>query len=479
MVNDNPLPPEEILKELFQNWSGSKALSWSPIMGSGSNRRYFRISSGEISAIGVFNQNTEENLAYFQLTRHFATHGIRVPEIYSIYPDNKHYLIRDLGDHDLLSEVLSVSRSADNSREALIRLYTGVIQDLIQIQITAGQDLDYTICHPVSEFGFDNYLNDLLYFRYYFLNLSGIGYSEEKLMRDFQKLSEYLTSAGSGFFSYRDFQARNILMEPESGKYYYIDFQGGRKGPLQYDLASLLFQAKAGLSPEMRLELINVYLEQLEKYVLIDKEVFMNHFWAFALVRMIQTLGAYGLRGIIEKKVHFLRSIPPAMNNLRWFLNNIKLKIPLDELTRVLNLLSDPAVNPISKPMNLNVNLFSFSYRKTIPTDESGNGGGFLFDCRCLPNPGRLEPYRALTGNDREVIEYLAQQPEVHQFLDYSWNLIKIAVNNYIERGFTHLSIGFGCTGGQHRSVYCARIMYQRLRSEYNISVNLTHTCIA
>lgn len=478
MNSENSTVSLDILRELFFKWSGIEPDALIPIKGSGSNRQYFRISAGKMKAVGVYNPLIAENKAYFRLTQQFGSYGLNVPQLFEIHSDNQHYLIQFIGSQDFLSVIESILNTAPFDKQLIIKQYSRVLEDLIQFQVTAGQDMDYSVCYPVSEFTFDNYLNDLLYFRYYFLNLSGIAYSEEKLLNDFRSLSHFLMKADAAFFSYRDFQARNILLHDTSKELFYIDFQGGRKGPLQYDLASLLFQAKAQLTPEIRLELLDIYIDKLSKVINVDRDQFVKYFRGFVLVRILQTLGAYGLRGLIEKKTHFLNSIPLALNNIKWFTDHIKLEPDLPELTMVLTQLPNPSLNKIIQSMSLKINLFSFSYKKTMPEDESGNGGGFLFDCRCLPNPGRLEQYRNLTGKDLEVVQYLENEPTVHQFIDHSYALIKLAVDNYIERGFTSLSIGFGCTGGQHRSVYCSEKIYKKLKQDYMISVQLSHHCI-
>jgi hypothetical protein len=314
---------------------------------------------------------------------------------------------------------------------------------------------------------------DLNYFKYYFLRPSGVYYDEYALERDFHKLIKFLGESESEYFMIRDFQARNIFIR--NNQPWFIDYQGGRKGPLQYDVASLLFQAKAALPEDFRRTMLNFYLDRLQEENKLDREEFIHHYYGFVLLRTLQVLGAYGYRGYFEQKPHFLESIRFALDNLRWLLANNLIPVKTDVLQSYLNRISENNTSE-KKPEGLTVDIASFSYLKYgYPKDESGHGGGFVFDCRSLPNPGRQEEYRQLTGRDEEVIRFLEKETAVHKFLENSFKIVGQAVDNYLVRRFDHLSINFGCTGGQHRSVYCAEQLYRYLRDNYRINVNLSH----
>ncbi|MGE5083123.1 MAG: phosphotransferase, partial [Acidobacteriota bacterium] len=315
----------------------------------------------------------------------------------------------------------------------------------------------------------------LNYFKYYFLRLAGIPFSEQALEDDFSRLTKFLLSAPRDFFLYRDFQSRNIMLR--DGQPYFLDYQGGRKGALQYDVASLLYDAKADLPPELRQQLLDHYLDVLRGYVDVPREAFLQHYYAYVYIRIMQALGAYGFRGFYERKVHFLQSVPFALKNIRWLLHNVTLPVALPTLLDAFHnmLRSEKLLSLASDADNLVVRIFSFSFHRGLPKDETGNGGGFVFDGRSLPNPGREERFKTQSGKDAPVIEYLNQQESVHQFLASVMSLVDASVSNYQQRGFKNLMLSFGCTGGQHRSVYLAEQVAKRLRGRAGIEVGVTH----
>ena len=277
---------------------------------------------------------------------------------------------------------------------------------------------------------------------------------------------------------YRDFQSRNIMIQ--NNKLYFIDYQGGRKGALQYDVASLLYDAKANLSKPVRAELLEYYISRLQKEIKINKEEFIKYYYGYVLIRILQAMGAYGFRGIHENKTHFLKSIPYSVNNIKHLLKDDLLPDGLDELKSALNnIIQNQLLNlitTIEEADKLIVSINSFSYKVGIPGDLSGNGGGFVFDCRSLKNPGRYDEFKSFTGQDKTVIEFLEAQNDVKNFISDSISMIKRSVNNYTERGFNHLMINFGCTGGQHRSVYCAERLAEYLKQTFDVKVKLRHT---
>ena len=464
------------LQALFVEWCGMKANVITPLPVAGSHRRYWRLAAGTNSVIGAWNPVPEENEAFFHFTDHFHKNGLHVPELYKIDPGREVYLLEDLGDNSLFSLIEHTSDDGKISGE-VIELYRKSLSELILFQVTAGKGIDYRYCYPNERFDKRSIMWDLNYFKYYFLKLH-ISFHEGRLETDFEQLADYLLQAGSDYFMFRDFQARNIFIK--NNKPYFIDYQGGRKGPLQYDVASLLFQVKADLPFELRTQLLEHYLDELSLIIPFDRKEFERYYNGFVLLRLLQVLGAYGFRGLIEKKPHFLASIPYALKNLDWWLNHINFPLEMPELRNALKILAriDKYKHHSQKTENekLTVTIKSFSYKKGYPEDDSGNGGGFVFDCRALPNPGREEKYRAYNGKDQIIIDYLKDKPEVLDFLENAEKIISSSVENYLERGFKDLSVNFGCTGGQHRSVYCTETMAKRLSQKYsNVEFKVEH----
>jgi aminoglycoside/choline kinase family phosphotransferase len=416
----------------------------------------------------------EENAAFLEFSKHFLGHGLPVPEIYAEDLDAGAYLEEDFGDVTLF-EFLSSHREGEKIAPAAVEAYRKVVGVLPRFQVEAGRDLDYSVCYPRGSFDRQSITWDLNYFKYYFLRLAGISFNEQALEDDFESLTNFLLSADRDYFMYRDFQSRNIMLH--AGEPFFLDYQGGRKGALQYDIASLLYDAKADLPPELRLQLLDLYVERLGDFIRVDREVFLHHFYAYVYVRILQALGAYGFRGFYERKGHFLQSVPYAMKNVRWLLHNAKLPIALPTLMEAFNsmLASEKLQGLASSAENLMVRIWSFSFHRGWPKDESGHGGGFVFDGRSLPNPGREERFKALTGRDAAVIEYLNQQESVHQFLASVMSLVDASVGNYQQRGFKNLMVAFGCTGGQHRSVYLAEQLARHLRARNGLEVVVKH----
>jgi aminoglycoside/choline kinase family phosphotransferase len=440
----------------------------------GSGRKIIRLSDGQSSAIGIIHDVREENAAFLAFTRHFRRHGLPVPEIYGEDLEQGAYLEQDLGNSSLF-EFLSSNRTGESIDTAVVDAYRKVVAMLPRFQVEAGRDLDYSICYPRGRFDRQSIAWDLNYFKYYFLRLAGIPFSEQALEDDFDRLTELLISAPQDYFLYRDFQSRNVMLV--SGQPYFLDYQGGRKGALQYDIASLLYDAKADLPPELRQELLDEYLNQLAQFIPLDRDEFLRYYYGFVYVRIMQALGAYGFRGFYERKPHFLQSVPYALKNLRWLLHNVKLPVALPTLLGAFNSMlgSEKLQRIASSADSLTVRIFSFSFHRGWPKDETGNGGGFVFDGRSLPNPGREERFKALTGKDGPVIDYLNQQESVHQFFAGALSLVDASVQEYQRRGFKNLMVSFGCTGGQHRSVYLAEQLAKRLRGRNGVEVVVHH----
>jgi aminoglycoside/choline kinase family phosphotransferase len=466
----------DLLKQLFERHFRSSAERVQPLQGQlgGSGRRIVRLANEEVSAIGILYNVREENVAFLEFSRHFRGHGLPVPEIYAEELSQGAYLEEDLGDTTLF-EFLSKNRAGDTIAPQAVDAYRKVVAVLPRFQVEAGRDLNYRVCYPRGSFDRQSIAWDLNYFKYYFLRLAGIAFNEQALEDDFGRLTKFLLSAPRDYFLYRDFQSRNIMLR--DGQPFFLDYQGGRKGALQYDIASLLYDAKADLPPELRQQLLDHYLDTLASFIKLDREAFMQHYYAYVYIRIMQALGAYGFRGFYERKAHFLQSVPYALKNVRWLLHNIKLPIALPTLMDAFNsmLASEKLQTVASSGELLTVRIFSFSFHRGLPKDETGNGGGFIFDGRSLPNPGREEQFKLLTGRDAPVIDYLSQQDSVHQFLASATSLVDASVSSYQRRGFKNLMVSFGCTGGQHRSVYLAEQLAKHLRGRSGLEVVVRH----
>jgi aminoglycoside/choline kinase family phosphotransferase len=484
----------DVLKNLFEQRFRVAVERVQPLQGElgASGRKIIRLSGGAFSAIGILYNVREENVAFLEFSKHFGEHGLPVPEIYGEDLSKGAYLEEDFGDTTLF-EFLSANRAGSRISPPTVEAYRKVVALLPRFQIEAGRDLNYKACYPRAEFDEQSIAWDLNYFKYYFLKLAGVPFNEQLLEDDFKRLTAFLLSARSDFFLYRDFQSRNIMLR--DGQPFFLDYQGGRKGALQYDIASLLFDAKADLPPALRQELLDLYVERVGDFVPLDRSAFMHHYYAYVYIRMMQALGAYGFRGFYERKSHFLQSVPYALKNLEWLLQNVELPIALPTLMEAFGRMQDsdklreiaskdaPSLGAGSgesrvaprKENHLTVRVFSFSYRRGIPKDETGHGGGFVFDARSVPNPGREERFKALTGKDAPVIEYLNQQESAHQFLGNVMSLVEVSVKTYQSRGFTSLTVSFGCTGGQHRSVYFAEQLAKRLNGRSGVEVVVRH----
>jgi aminoglycoside/choline kinase family phosphotransferase len=466
----------DILKQLFERHFRSPADRAQPLQGNlgGSGRKIIRIGNDRFSAIGILYDVREENVAFLEFSRHFRRHGLPVPEIYAEDLNFGAYLEEDLGDTTLY-EYLSDNRDGDDIASAVVAAYRKVVSVLPRFQIEASRDLNYQVCYPRASFDRQSIAWDLNYFKYYFLRLAGIPFNEQALEDDFSRLTRFLLKVDRDYFLYRDFQSRNIMLR--DGLPFFLDYQGGRKGALQYDIASLLYDAKANLPPDLRQQLLDHYLDVIADFIELDRETFMEHYYAYVYVRIMQALGAYGFRGFYERKVHFLQSVPYALKNVRWLLDHVKLPIALPMLMATFNSMvaSDKFKTLTPEGENLTVRIVSFSFHRGLPEDQTGHGGGFVFDARGIPNPGREEPFRAFTGKDEPVINFLNQQESARQFLASAMSLVDASVSNYQSRSFKSLMVSVGCTGGQHRSVYLAEQLAKHLRGRKGVDVLVRH----
>lgn len=500
----------EKLVELYDMWHNSMPVNTVRLAGAGSNRAYYRLFDEEgNSIVGVVGTSRDENHAFIYLSEHFTKRQLPVPQILAVSDDGLRYLQTDLGEVSLFDAIRGGREAGGRYNLDEQELLKRTIRQLPNIQIRGARELDWKNCYPQPEFDEDSVLFDLNYFKYCFLKPSDLDFNELKLEANFRLFVKDLTSEQCDSFMYRDFQARNVMLDA-GGNPFFIDYQGGRKGPFYYDLASFLWQASARYSNKLRRELVLEYYNALQQYIEVPS---VRHFVArlslFVLFRTLQVLGAYGFRGYFERKKHFLDSIPPAMDNLRALLKLGEDVFPypymMDMLRRLTDMpryahIEEPAVSradgykttdknvyaahPQDGPATfskydgkgpLRVRVFSFSYRKGIPADESGNGGGYVFDCRSTHNPGRYEPYKKLTGLDEPVIRFLEDDGEILTFLESVYKLADAHVQRYIDRGFTDLMFSFGCTGGQHRSVYSAQHLAEHIHNKYGIEVHVCH----
>lgn len=469
------------LQDLYRATFGESPTSHEWLPAAASDRRYVRLRSAQNTALGAYNPRTEENDTFIYFAEHLRAKGVRVPQVYAHDPAAHVYLLQDLGDTTLLQALQAARTPTDPFPAALRDRYAQVVRDLAHLQVHGHDGLDYARCTERPTFDAQAMRYDLNAFRFHFLKFTTVSYRDEALEADFEALIAYLTAAEvPQRFMFRDFQSRNIMLHADAP--YYIDFQSARLGPMPYDLASLLYQAKADLPQADREYLTTLYIEAVQAHLPIDAAAFRRIFYGFVLLRTLQVLSTYGFRGWYQGKAHFRQSIPYALDNLQWLLAEADLPLALPTLRDLarqllaLPQLSHTHLDPDSTPAPLTVRVTSFSYKRGgIPTDPTGHGGGFVFDCRSLHNPGRYAPYKTLTGRDQPVKTFLENESEMPQFLDTVKQLIAPAVRKYIARGFDHLMVSFGCTGGQHRSVYAADAIADYLRTHFNIAVTVEH----
>ncbi|CAN5648353.1 RNase adapter RapZ [soil metagenome] len=464
------------IEQLFNQHFGRPYNELTKLPQSGSDRIYFRIQDTKNSYIATYGLNVKENETFVNFSKHFKSQDLPVPEIYAVTKDYTAYIQEDLGNESLLNKL-----EQHGHNDYIYGLFCKSLDQLACIQIKGHERLNYDWCLTAKEFGKQAILSDLLYFKYYFLDTLKLPYDKQAMLDDFEALSTYLTKTEYKYFMFRDFQSRNIIINKD--EVFFIDYQGGMQGALQYDVASLLWQAKAELSNEWKNMLLDYYMDKIDALLdkPVDRNIFVSQFNGYVLIRLLQVLGAYGFRGLFERKAHFLASIPLALKNLKYFMQNQHASLVLSEFDRMLNIIVQDAVidqfQPVQATENtpLLIKVKSFSYKKNIPEDTSGNGGGFVFDCRGILNPGRFTQYKTITGKDKPVIDFLEQQTKMNDFLNSVFDIVDISVEDYIKRDFESLSINFGCTGGQHRSVYAAEQTARHLKNKYKVKVELEH----
>ncbi len=484
----------EQLIHLYKKCFGAEPSDIKLLKGAGSNRKYYRllpVCEDEKSVIGVIGTSAEENRAFYNLAKLFAAKNLHVPEVYAISDDNSCYIQEDLGDSSLFDFIKNGRENNGNYDETEKAMIEQVIRELVHLQIFMDMPSVFKQCYPLEMMDRNSIMFDLNYFKYCFLKLNGNEFNEVKLQVDFDKLSDDLLMVDEYGFQYRDFQARNVMLKV--GRPFYIDFQGGRRGPVYYDLASFLWQASSKFSDKIRNQMIDAYIDEYSHLKAINPGEFKNKLNLFVLFRTLQVLGAYGFRGLWEKKQHFIESIPLALKNLKDILSKGTcnpypyLEQVAEQLTlynsdnrkstrsNAQNLIDNDKTYLSKSDKPLVVRVFSFSYKKGIPQDESGNGGGYVFDCRSTHNPGRYEQYKKITGLEQPVIDFLEEDGEILHFMDSVYKLADFHVQRFLERGFTNLMFAFGCTGGQHRSVYAAQHLAEHINNKFGVEVHITH----
>ena len=467
----------ETIASVYTQWKGEEAETIDVLPQSGSERRYFRLHGKGGSVIGTYGANIKENESFIYFSDHFHKKGLPIANILAVNDEMTAYIQEDFGDISLLNKLESLGFC-----DEVYNLFKLSLTELARLQITGDSGLDYDKCLTNKEFGKQAIMADLLYFKYYFLDALRKPYDKQKLIDDFEALSNYLTHTEFKYFMFRDFQSRNILVS-EEGNVHFIDYQGGMKGAPQYDVASMLWQARANLPDDWKNKLLEDYMNEFESLIdaPLDRAIFRSQYNGYVLIRLLQVLGAYGFRGLFERKAQFLTSIPLALRNLSDFFQHQSLGIAVPEFRKVLNMcVADDIIEQFTptqatEKTPLVVKICSFSYRKEMPTDESGNGGGFVFDCRGVLNPGRYDEYKTSHGRDKSVKDFLEQQTKMPEFLNSVFDIVDITVEEYIKRDFESLMVSFGCTGGQHRSVYAADALARHLRNKFKVKIELRH----
>ena len=467
------------IKELFASFSKDEITGIDKLPQAGSERHYYRIYTATKNFIATYGANIKENESFIYFTEHFIKKNLATPQLFCVNAEKDSYIQEDFGDASLLNKLEELGYVPE-----VYNLYKTSLHQLALLQIKGDEGLNYEKCLTNTSFGKQAIMADLLYFKYYFLDALRRPYDKQKLIDDFEALSNYLSHTEYKFFMFRDFQSRNIMVKG-NGDVGFIDYQGGMKGAPQYDVASLLWQAKANLPEDWKNYLLEDYINSFESIVeeTVDRDVFKSQYNGYVLIRLLQVLGAYGFRGLFERKAHFLTSIPLALQNLKWFVSNQSIGIAVPEFKKVLELCISNEVMQEFIPVQatsetpLVVDVCSFSFiQQGYPKDETKNGGGFVFDMRGILNPGRFDEYKHLSGLDKPVKDFLEQQTKMPDFLNGVYSIIDVSVENYIKRGFENLCINFGCTGGQHRSVFAAEAVARHLKNKFKVNINLNHT---
>lgn len=458
------------LEGLFEKVAGCRAVSVVKLSGDGSNRSYYRMCAGGVSLIGAVGTCVEENAAFVAMSERFLACGVDAPRVLAVSDDGLCYVQEDLGDTSLFA-YMKESRDAGCFVQKDVEMLCRIMSILPRIQFEVPKGFDFSLCYPVAAFDRRTVMWDLNYFKYCFLKGAGVEFNESLLEDEFEKLATLLLNDDEDTFMYRDFQSRNVMIH--NGRPFFIDFQGGRRGPVYYDVASFVGQARACYTPQVVDKMIDAYLCALAEYRSVERVAFMRVLTVFRVFRLLQNLGTYGFRGLYEHKKAFVETIPGALAQLAEQLALLRGEFPY-----MARLVAEIAALPMfakQQSNGLTVDVMSFSYRRGIPDDYSGNGGGFVFDCRAIHNPGRYEPYKKLCGMDKPVMEFLEKESNIAAFLENAYALVDNMVDTYKKRGFTHIQVCCGCTGGQHRSVYSAEHIARHVAEKFGVRVVVTH----
>lgn len=461
-----------VLAGLFYEATGVQCTNFVRLTGDGSNRSYYRMTAGNIAMIGAVGTSVEENRAFLALAGKFLECGLNAPRVYAVSADELCYIMQDLGDTTLFM-LMKDSREGGSFSSKDVDALCRVMQLLPDIQYKIADGWDFSQCYPVSDFNSRSVFWDFNYFKYCFLKGAGIDFDEQLLENEFELLASQLLEESDNTFLYRDFQSRNVMWH--DGEPYFIDFQGGRRGPIYYDVASFVGQARARYTPEVVERMLKSYIASLSRYRNVDEKEFMQKLDLFRIFRLLQNLGTYGYRGLFERKKTFVESIPAALMQLNDLLCRVQ---DFPYLARVVGETARLPRFVKVEEKELTVDVISFSYKRGIPEDYSGNGGGFVFDCRAIHNPGRYEPYKKLTGMDEPVKHFLETESDIHAFLQNAYSLVDNMVSVYLERGFTHIQVCCGCTGGRHRSVYSAEHIARHIADKYAVCVRVNHSML-
>lgn len=466
-----------LIKALFESHFTDTLTELETLPQSGSDRRYFRLHTATNSYIGTYGLNIQENETFIYFSQHFKEKGLAVPIVFCKNNEGTAYIQEDFGNESLLNRLETLGYT-----DEVYNLFKESLHQLARLQVLGNENLSYDYCLTAKEFGKQAILSDLLYFKYYFLDTLKAPYDKQAMLNDFDTLASYLTNTDNQYFMFRDFQSRNVMLQ--DNKPYFIDFQGGMKGAPQYDAASMIWQARAELPDQWKKDLLENYMDSLDEILQtkVDRTLFVGQYYGYVLIRLLQVLGAYGFRGLFERKAQFLTSIPLALRNMKWFIENQPMAVAVPEFKRMLKyIVSDEIVQRFepqqadeNTPLTVYINSFSF-LKNGYPKDETENGGGYVFDCRGILNPGRINEYKTQSGQDKEVIDYLEQHTKMPDFLNNVYNIVDISVEDYLKRGFESLMINFGCTGGQHRSVYAAIQTARHLRNKYKVRTVVQH----
>jgi aminoglycoside/choline kinase family phosphotransferase len=323
----------EIISNGYKELFGESEIVVTALPQSGSDRKYFRIETGESSVIGAFNENTEENDAFVGFTNQFISKGLPVPQIFGYLPEKSIYFLQDLGDINLFTWLQQrlIKSGFDSEAE---KIYRKILDILIDFQIKGIDGLNLDLCYPHRSFDRQSMMWDMNYFKYMFLKLAAVSFNERRLEHDFNLLADFLLETSQDYFLYRDFQSANIMLFNDEP--WFIDYQGGRKGAPQYDVASLLFDAKAHIPENVRERLLDYHINNFCSVSGESAAEFRGYYAGFSMIRLMQALGAFGFRGLYEKKPTFTGSIVPAVKLLIQLVESGQLPVPLLELNQTV-----------------------------------------------------------------------------------------------------------------------------------------------